>query len=511
MNAMTHPFEHPDAPTSPRIPEFGRSRVLVVGDIMLDQYWHGASSRISPEAPVPVVAIRDDEYRLGGAGNVANNLAALGVHTSLSGLCGQDVHAERLEQMLAKRGIRSRLIRVDGARTITKLRVLAQNQQLIRLDFEDRFSPEQASALAQELDQSGTPCDAVVFSDYAKGTLADLRVWIARARKDGIPVIVDPKGTDFERYRGATVITPNFAEFSAVVGVCRDESDIATRAERLRAHLDLEALLLTRSEKGMSLYQRGQQPVHLPARAVEVFDVTGAGDTVVATLAASLGCGATLAQSAQLANLAAGLVVSKLGTATVSAAELEWALRCVDRATVLRGLCSEDELMARVSRARDRGERIVMTNGCFDLLHPGHVDYLERAKALGDRLIVAINDDASVARLKGPERPIQPLATRMRMLSALASVDWVVAFPEDTPERLYARVLPDVLVKGGDYEGRAIAGAQSIEAAGGEVRLLQFIPGFSTSSLIDRIREAASAATPSLAEKPGMAIAVSPV
>jgi D-beta-D-heptose 7-phosphate kinase/D-beta-D-heptose 1-phosphate adenosyltransferase len=492
MNAMADPINLAEASGSLRMPDFRRARVLVVGDIMLDQYWHGATSRISPEAPVPVVAVRDDEFRLGGAGNVASNLAALGVRTELAGLCGDDAHADQLQRLLERLAITPHLARLPGARTITKLRVIAQNQQLLRLDFEDKFSAEQCALLDQQLDPLVARYDALVFSDYAKGTLGNLKRWIERARACNTPVIIDPKGVDFERYRGATVITPNFSEFLAVVGHCHDEADIAARAERLREALDLEAVLLTRSEKGMSLFQRGCQPLHLPTRALEVFDVTGAGDTVAAALAAAMACQQSLPDSARIANVAAGLVVSKLGTAAVTAPELEWALRSAESPRVCRGLCCEDELMARVARARTRGERVVMTNGCFDLLHPGHIDYLERARALGDRLIVAVNDDASVMRLKGPQRPIQPLATRMRMLSALACVDWVVSFAEDTPERIYQRVLPDVLVKGGDYAGREIAGAQGVRAAGGEVRLLEFVAGYSTTALIERILESST-------------------
>jgi len=325
-----------------------------------------------------------------------------------------------------------------------------------------------------------------VLSDYGKGALQQAPALIARARAAGVPVLVDPKGTDFQRYRGATALTPNLGEFEAVVGHCPDEETLVSRGEELRKRLELEFLLVTRSERGMTLLRRGQPPLHLPAEAREVYDVTGAGDTVIAVLAAGIATGSDAAQAAAIANLAAGLVVRKLGVAHVTRAELQLALH--QRGIGGRGVLTREQAREFVREAQSRGERVVMTNGCFDILHVGHVTYLEEAKQLGQRLLVAVNDDASVRRLKGGGRPVNTLDDRMAVLTGLASVDWVVPFAEDTPADLIAEILPDVLVKGGDYRPEDIAGGASVLANGGEVRVLSFRAGRSTSALIDAIR-----------------------
>jgi D-beta-D-heptose 7-phosphate kinase/D-beta-D-heptose 1-phosphate adenosyltransferase len=470
------------------LPDFSRARLLVVGDVMLDRYWHGTTSRISPEAPVPVVRFDNEEDRLGGAANVAFNATLLGVRTQLLGLVGQDGAADTLEKMLTERGVLCRLQRVSGSNTIMKLRVLSRHQQLIRLDFEDYFNNWDADTLLDDFTQHLAHVDAVVLSDYAKGVLRNSIDLIAAARKAGLPVIVDPKGTDFERYRGATLITPNLDEFEALVGRCDSDPEIERRGVDLREQLDLDAVLVTRSEKGMTLLARGFAPLHLPTRAQEVFDVTGAGDTVVATLGAAIAAGMSLHGSVALANIAAGIVVAKLGTATVSPVELALAMHGgLD--VCCRGISDEDELLVHIAKARVNGARVVMTNGCFDILHPGHIDYLEKARALGDRLLVAVNDDESVHRLKGAERPVNSLATRMRMLSALSCVDWVIPFSEDTPERIICKILPDILVKGGDYSVDKIVGGDCVKVAGGQVLVLDFLPGHSTTSLIDKIQK----------------------
>lgn len=467
------------------VPDFSDLRVLVGGDAMLDEYWFGEASRISPEAPVPVVRSSATDRRPGGAANVALNVAALGAKVSFVAVVGADEHGRQLERLLEARGVESRLVRSETAPTVHKLRVLARNQQLIRLDAERGLEPhaqEFGERFAAELPNH----DIVLLSDYAKGTLARIEDLIAACRNAGTRVLVDPKGAEFGRYRGATAITPNQAEFEAVAGPWRDESELLEKAARMRDELDLDFLLVKLGGRGMTLVDRDGGTVSLGAEAREAFDVTGAGDTVIALLGAALGAGLEVRDAVALANLGAGLVVGKIGTAAVSRSELALALH--RRGYGGRGLVSLEELEAIVGEYRSRGEKIVMTNGCFDLLHAGHVSYLEEAKSLGDHLIVAVNDDASVARLKGPSRPVTPLADRMAVLAGLAAVDWVVPFSEDTPATTIARLLPDVLVKGGDWRVEEIAGADSVLANGGEVRVLEFKQGRSTTALIEAIR-----------------------
>lgn len=467
------------------LPDFSACRVLVAGDLMLDRYWHGATERISPEAPVPVVHVREEEGRPGGAGNVAHNIAVLGGRVSLLGITGEDEVAGQLERQLAAAGVRCHFRRDPRFPTITKLRIISRHQQLIRLDFEDGFPDHDEQRLLQRFEALLAEHQVVVLSDYGKGTLVDPRSWIERARGAGLPVLVDPKGRDFGRYAGATLLTPNLAEFEAVAGPCADEATLERRGRTLCRELRLDHLLVTRGEQGMSLFSREGQVHHLPARAQEVFDVTGAGDTVIAVLAAALAAGQSMEAATALANLAAGIVVGKLGTAAISVPELRQALR---KDLGCGGVMSEEQLLLAVEDARAQGERIVMTNGCFDILHAGHVSYLEQARKLGDRLIVAVNDDASVAALKGSGRPINTLERRMAVLAGLQSVDWVVPFSEPTPERLICRILPDCLVKGGDYRPEQIAGHGCVTANGGEVRVLDFEEGISTSNIISTIR-----------------------
>ncbi len=471
---------------SVRVPDFSRVGVVVAGDVMLDKYWFGPTSRISPEAPVPVVQVTDSESRAGGAANVAVNLASLGAQTSLTGIVGKDANGVSLGQLLRDLGIIVDFVEAPRRPTISKLRVLSRNQQLIRLDTEDAFTADDATPLAAALERLLPPAAVCILSDYGKGTLADIAALISLCRRLGVPVLVDPKGTDFARYRGATVLTPNLAEFEAVVGPVRSEVEIAERGEALREALDLQALLVTLGEKGMALITTGSEPVFLPTRARQVFDVTGAGDTVIAVLAAGIGAGLALEDAAGLANLAAGIVVGKIGVASVTPSELRFALH--EHGQGGRGPLRRAEVRQIAAEARSRGERVVMTNGCFDILHAGHVAYLEEAKQRGDRLLVAVNDDASVARLKGAGRPINPLADRMAVLAGLAAVDWVVPFAEDTPEALVAEVLPDVLVKGGDYRPENIAGARQVLANGGTVEVLSFREGRSTTAIVEAVQ-----------------------
>jgi D-beta-D-heptose 7-phosphate kinase/D-beta-D-heptose 1-phosphate adenosyltransferase len=466
------------------IPDFSTARVLVVGDVMLDRYLFGTTGRISPEAPVPVVHVRDNDDRPGGAANVAINLASLGVRTTILGLVGADEAADTLQSILEERSIHCGFTRMRGQPTITKTRVQSRGQQLIRLDKEEICADDGAS-LTAALREGIDDADVVILSDYGKGALDDVASMIAICREKQVPVLVDPKGRDFERYRGASLITPNQSEFESVAGVCMSEDTLVEQARTMADTLDLDALLITRSEKGMLLLESEEEPVFLSTQAREVYDVTGAGDTVIATIAAVIAAGGNLHSAASVANLAAGLVVRKIGVATVSPSEMRVALH--QRGQGGRGMVAEDGLRALLDEARERSERIVMTNGCFDVLHVGHVSYLEEAKSLGDRLVVAVNDDDSVGRLKGPDRPVNTLVDRMAVLAGLASVDWVVPFSEDTPERLVSVLIPDVLVKGGDYKADEIAGAKSVLANGGEVRVLSFRDGHSSSRLIEKL------------------------
>ncbi len=467
-------------------PQFNNAKVLVLGDVMLDRYWFGSTNRISPEAPVPVVKVQENEDRAGGAANVAMNIASLNVPVTLHGLVGNDDAGRALDKLLSEHHIQNQCVAVDSHPTITKLRILSRHQQLLRLDFEEGFHNLDCHELLAKLAAEITAYGALILSDYGKGTLDAVQQMIQIARQANVPVLIDPKGTDFERYRGATLLTPNMSEFEAVAGHCNDEDEIVAKGLKMIADFDLSALLITRSEKGMTLLRPNQDPFHLPTQAKEVYDVTGAGDTVISVLATAIADGRPLEEACYLANAAAGIVVGKLGTSTVSPSELEQAIH--QRAETGFGVVSEAELKAIIQQSKTRGEKIVMTNGCFDILHPGHVSYLENARKLGDRLIVAVNTDESVKRLKGESRPINDLDARMAVLAGLASVDWVVPFGEDTPQRLIGEILPDLLVKGGDYKPEEIAGSQEVWANGGEVRVLNFENGCSTTNVIKKIQ-----------------------
>jgi D-beta-D-heptose 7-phosphate kinase/D-beta-D-heptose 1-phosphate adenosyltransferase len=468
------------------IPDFTKARVLVVGDLMLDRYWHGPTSRISPEAPVPVVHVRDIEERPGGAGNVALNIARLGAQCTVLGLTGDDDAANALEKHLQAASVRTSFVRLPENATVTKLRVISRHQQLIRLDFEDGFIGQDVSAEEVEFAKLLEQHDVVVCSDYGKGSLRSVQSLIALCHEQKIPVLIDPKGADFDKYAGANLVTPNLAEFEAVVGSCANDDELVEKAQQLCEQCSFDALLITRSEHGMTLIPSDGEVFHLPTRAREVFDVTGAGDTVISTLAAALAAGDDEHNAIALANLAAGIVVGKLGTASVSTEELYQEIH--KHIAVKRGVVTQQELMTAVNQCRQRGETIVMTNGCFDILHAGHVTYLQQAREQGDRLIVAVNIDETVRRLKGEDRPVNPLEHRMRMLAALECVDWVLPFEEETPARLICEVLPDILVKGGDNDPEMIPGGDCVRDNGGEVRVLSYVEGVSTTEIIGTIR-----------------------
>lgn len=463
-------------------------KVTVVGDVMLDSYWKGSSNRISPEAPVPVVRVKDKEERAGGAANVAINIASLGAPCNLVGIVGEDKNAEILEKIVRNHKISPDFILSKDHPTITKLRVLSRNQQLLRLDMEDSFFDIDETMVLDAFSKSISDSKVIIFSDYGKGSLASVQKMITIANQKNIPCLIDPKGTDFEKYSGATLLTPNMSEFEAVVGKVKNNEDLEQKALDLIKKFNLKMLLVTRSEDGMSLIRPNMKAVHLPTYAREVYDVTGAGDTVIGTLATCLAEGHDIVTACEYANCAAGIVVGKMGTSTVSPFELMNALGkvsdCEDG-----GVIAEEDLCQTVRNLQAQGQKIVMTNGCFDIIHPGHVTYLKQARALGDKLIVAVNSDASVQRLKGPTRPINSLNDRMTVLAALGSVDFVVPFEEDTPQRLISRVLPDILVKGGDYKVEQIAGHKEVQANGGKVIIINFVDGCSTSNIVKKIKE----------------------
>jgi D-beta-D-heptose 7-phosphate kinase/D-beta-D-heptose 1-phosphate adenosyltransferase len=475
-----------------KLNQLGQARVLVVGDVMLDRYFQGDSQRISPEAPVPVVKISKIEDKAGGAANVARNIAHLDAKVGLLGLIGDDAEGDSLCTILQQDGIYSALLKQQQLPTIAKMRVISRHQQVVRLDVEQHFSQAHSEALADQVEALLPDYDFVLVSDYNKGSLAAVGRIIQSAKAAGKYVLVDPKQADLSVYRGADILTPNLSEFRLAGGDASSDEAMLCSARAMLQRCGIAAMLLTRSEQGMTLITATEHH-HFPAQVLEVSDVTGAGDTVIATLAVMLGAGMVLPQAVEMANLAAGIVVGKLGAATVSPAELA--------AKLNKHLFSQgdvyqtpfDKVLQHIQFARQNGERIVFTNGCFDILHAGHVRYLAQAKALGDRLVVGLNSDASISRLKGPSRPVNPLSERATVLASLASVDWVLPFgddlsEQDTPLALILQVKPDVLVKGGDYSIDTIVGASEVLAAGGDVKVLQFVDGCSTSAIIKKIQ-----------------------
>jgi len=462
--------------------------VLVVGDVMLDQYVWGEVERISPEAPVPVVRATLRDERPGGAANVAMNLANLGASVTLVGFAGGDAEQHRLESLLAERGIEPCFMATPNSPTTTKLRILSGHQQIMRLDTESRLqvSGEAHEQLLQRALAALSDAAVVVLSDYAKGTLSEdvCQALIRAAAQRGVPVLVDPKQQDFARYRGATAVCPNLKELAAATGVPAGEVDrVLGAGQALVSSLGLQCMVATLGEKGIAVL-RPQSRVHAPAVVRQVYDVSGAGDTVVAILALAMACDLPMEAAVELANVAAGVVVGEVGTAPIQREELLGALSQQIPLPMDEKVLPPERLLARVASWRWAGERIVFTNGCFDILHIGHIRLLEEARRRGERLIVGLNSDASVRRLKGGSRPVVGQDERARVLAALSAVDAVVLFEEDTPLRLIEALRPDVLVKGGDYTEDNVVGAREVRAWGGRVELIPLVPGASTTRLI---------------------------
>jgi D-beta-D-heptose 7-phosphate kinase/D-beta-D-heptose 1-phosphate adenosyltransferase len=467
-------------------------RALVIGDLMLDEYLWGRAERISPEAPVQVVEVNREDLRLGGAGNVVHNLVALGCSVSVCSVIGADENGALLRRAFEAKGVDLEgLFEEPERRTSKKTRVIAANQQIVRIDRETK-SPiglDSQKGMLGYLAACSSRFDVIIVSDYLKGVLtAEVLAAVCRTgRTLGIPVVVDPKGNDYAKYRGATLLTPNRKEAEIASGVAiTDLPSLEQAAARLLADLALDALLITRSEAGMSLFPAKDAAVHIPTVAREVFDVTGAGDTVISVLSLGLACGLPLADAAWVANVAAGIAVGKLGTSTVSPQEIvaEVGHGLKDSDAKIKNL---DVLAHLMTQERSRGKQVVFTNGCFDLLHVGHVKYLQKARELGDLLIVGLNSDASVKRLKGELRPLIEESERAHILAALDCIDYVVLFDEDTPLRVIEALAPAVLVKGGDYSVEEVVGRELVEAGGGRVELIQFVDGRSTSRIIEKI------------------------
>lgn len=476
--------------------QFDQAKILVVGDIMLDRYLVGDSQRISPEAPVPVVKINNQNDKLGGAANVARNIRYLDASVGLLGIIGDDENGERIKTQLHEENINAHLIKSNKP-TITKLRVISRKQQVVRLDFETPFDQGDTQALPDALKTLLPQYDLVVFSDYNKGTLNNIESLIEQAKKAGKIVLVDPKQANLAAYNGADLITPNLSEFVLAGGLVTSEEDIASSARQLLKSANIASMLLTRSEQGMSVINQTEK-TDFPAKVREVSDVTGAGDTVIATMAVMKALGQSDSSAAEVANLAAGIVVAKLGAEVVSPEELAAA---VNEQLLTQGThyqCPAEQVFRHISLARKAGEKIVFTNGCFDILHAGHISYLEKAKSLGHRLVVGLNSDDSISRLKGPSRPINEFAHRATLLTALKSVDWVIPFGSegnDTPLDLINTLQPDVLVKGGDYTLETIVGAKETLARGGEVKMIEFVNGCSTTKTIEKIQNIATPKT----------------
>jgi len=455
---------------------------------MIDHYLWGSCERISPEAPVQVVDIAKETTVLGGAGNVINNLKALGASVSVAGVIGDDDNGEELRSMLRAIDVdESKLIVQKGRKTSKKSRVIAVSQQILRYDKESKEDIEASSVdtIMDILRKDLADYDAVILSDYGKGVLTDrlTQLIIKEAKKAGVRVLVDPKGSDFSKYRGATLLTPNKKEAQLATGiVIKDDATLKEALLKMKEECDLAISLITLSEDGIAVFDK--EVKKFPTVAKEVFDVTGAGDTVIASIAYALSAGKTIEETAKFANLAAGVVVGKIGSATVTMDEIEEYEASLHKSTSDAHIKSFDAIRAIVERYKKQGKKVVFTNGCFDILHVGHVKYLQIAKSFGDVLIVGLNSDASVSRLKGPTRPVNVAEDRAYLLAALEAVDFVVPFEEDTPYELIKMIAPDVLVKGGDYEGKTVVGTEFA----GELKLVDFVDGKSTTKTIEKIQ-----------------------
>jgi D-beta-D-heptose 7-phosphate kinase/D-beta-D-heptose 1-phosphate adenosyltransferase len=482
-----------DLPSGDDIQRLAAARVLCVGDVMLDRFVYGDVSRVSPEAPIPVCRVREETSMLGGAGNVVRNLAALGAEAIFITVIGDDDAGAEIEALVsAQDGIAPQIFRQTNRRTTVKTRYVADGQQLLRADRETEDEiPDEIAKLVIECVRTQLPeAGAVLLSDYGKGVLstAVTSAIIAMARDAGKPVVVDPKGFDYSRYRGASLLTPNRRELSDASAMkAEGDQGIIAAARHVTEICGVDAILATRGPDGMTLVEGDGGHDHLPANALEVYDVSGAGDTVAAAMSAALAVGMARVDAARIANIAAGIVVAKSGTAVASLDEITDWVAGRDRSATETISVGREEALRRVASWRSEGDVIGFTNGCFDLIHPGHISLLQQARGHCDRLIVGLNSDNSTNRLKGPDRPIQPQAARATVLGAFETVDLVVIFEEDTPVNLIEAIRPDVLVKGADYSLDQVVGGDIVQSYGGKIVLAELTPGESTTGTISRM------------------------
>tara|TARA_Y100000590_G_C15742329_1_gene1020723 strand:- start:2073 stop:3503 length:1431 start_codon:yes stop_codon:yes gene_type:complete len=461
------------------------AKVTVIGDAILDKYCLGTTERVSPEAPVPIVKINEEIHRPGGAANVAANLVALGCKVTLVSQIGKDQDGKILKNII--KSLKIKLITTEESRikTITKTRVLSRNQQLIRIDNEINTEDLNYRKLYNAANRSIKDCDAVIFSDYKKGFLKDIKLLIKQSNSCKKPIFIDPKGDNFLPYKGALIMTPNLKEFENIVGECKNNEEIESKAKKLIIDLNLKAILITLGSKGMLLVEKNKKSEHIPAVPKEVYDVTGAGDTVIATLCASFVSGNNLRESAFYANLAAGEVITKLGTSYITKNQLS---NLVFGGSDSKIYTNHKDFQSIIEDLKNVNIKVGFTNGCFDVLHKGHIKYLEIAKKNVDVLIVAVNDDDSVKKLKGNGRPINNLQDRMEMLQSISCIDYVTCFSEQTPLNIIKKLNPDVLMKGGDYKLDEVVGADIIQKNGGKVMIIPYVEGNSTSNIIKKIK-----------------------
>jgi D-beta-D-heptose 7-phosphate kinase/D-beta-D-heptose 1-phosphate adenosyltransferase len=467
--------------------KFLKAKVLVIGDILYDQYIYGDVSRVSPEAPVPILKFLKEEMRVGGAGNVASNIASLGSQAMLIGFLGDDIKGEFLLKKLNEKHIFNKIVLLKDQQTITKQRIVSKLQHIVRIDFDNGYVEEKKHSILSLVKENINDYDLIVLSDYGKGTLKEIEKIIQLANSLNKLIIVDPKGNDFAKYKNCSILTPNLKEFEEIVGKCSNEHEIISKAKKLNKELKLDALLLTRGEKGMILISK-DDIVKLDAISRDVFDVTGAGDTVIATLAASISAGYQIREALTFANIAAGVAVSKFGTSSVSLNDIQVKLN-TNKKNFKNKLIDRIDLISKIEILKKNNPKIVMTNGCFDILHMGHVRYLKEAKSLGDVLLVGLNSDISIKNIKGSQRPINNELSRLEVLSALECVDIITVFDEDTPLEIIKLIKPHVLVKAGDYKSDEVVGSKFVKQNNGKVKILTYYDGYSTTNSIKKIIE----------------------